>query len=98
MIDFTKWSNDTNCQKILKSDYQNYISQFTTEEADLLDTLLLRFDFYDNEKCLINFHNYDSFLEKLVFEYKDIIFFLICKVVRNMLKSNTEIFYFPRKY
>lgn len=75
MIDFTKWSNDTNCQKILKSDYQNYISQFTTEEADLLDTLLLRFDFYDNEKCLINFHNYDSFLEKLVFEYKDIVFF-----------------------
>ena len=60
-IDFTKWSNNSTCQRIMESDYQKYIIQFEPDEVDLLNTLLSNLDFYDNEKCDIFFQKYIDF-------------------------------------
>lgn len=75
-FNFSKWTNDSSCKKIMNNDYKKYISQFTKEQRKVIRILLLNLDFFDNQKCQCLFKKYVAYLEQLAIKYKDSIFFL----------------------
>jgi len=65
-IDFSKWTRDSSCQKIMNRDYKKYIRQFDESQTEIINGLMNNMEFYDSIECNKLFENYKKYLLELM--------------------------------